>query len=485
MSATELAAQVVCIGFEGTTGVDAPLERLAQLGIRAVILFARNAGPRSQIQDLTSAVQSALADDAPALIGVDQEGGAVERLHDGVVALPSMMALGATHDVELARRAGRRLGADLRELGVNCDFAPVLDLALEPRNTVIGTRAFGDDPRVVSQLGVAFARGLRESGVIAVGKHFPGHGGTDVDSHVALPEVDVDEATLRARDLVPFGDAIAAKIPALMTAHVVLRALDASGAATFSAPLLGTLLRDELGFEGVVFSDCLEMAAAGTGAPAQAPRALAAGVDCLLVSHRLDVGEAIIAEVSRAVESGALAYERLAEAAARMRRLRGAIGAPDQYHDDAQIGSEIARKAIHVLRGTVALAPRAPVTVVSFEAAEPASLSGALRRRGHKSEMMRVALDPDDADLELLAMVLRDLGDRQIVIVMRRAHLHERQADAVARLLSGAPDAILISAREPYDSALFAQARNVACTYNDTAVSIDALADVMTGAAAV
>ncbi len=141
----DLAAQVVCTGFTGTSEVDAPLDKMARLGIRATILFPRNLEHPEQIRRLTSALQEALGDAAPALIGVDQEGGAVARLHDGVVALPSMMALGATNDTNLAQRAARRLGDDLRALGINLDFAPVFDLALEPRNTVIGTRSFGSD----------------------------------------------------------------------------------------------------------------------------------------------------------------------------------------------------------------------------------------------------------------------------------------------------------------------------------------------------
>lgn len=475
----------MCVGFEGTSAADAPLARLEKLGVRAAILFARNAGPPESVRRLTADLQRALADDAPALIGVDQEGGAVARLHDGVVALPSMMAVGAAGDVELSRRAGSRLGADLRDLGINLDFAPVLDLALEANNTVIGTRAFGSEPHRVSTLALAFARGLRESGIISVGKHFPGHGATAVDSHVALPQIDVDEATLRGRDLIPFADAVAAKIPALMTAHVVVRALDPDAPATFSKPILTNLLREQLGFEGVLFSDCLEMAAAGDDVAARAPRALAAGVDCLLISHRIEVAEAAITSVARAVESGALSVERLGQAADRMRRLRASIAraAATPYESDADIGLTIARKAVKVLRGTIGVAGREAVTVVSFEEGEPASLSGALRRRGVRSEIMRVALDPAADQLELLEMVLDGLGDRKIVVVVRRAHLHERQASAAARILEGAPHAIVISAREPYDAALFPQARNLACIYNDTAVSIDALADVMTGSA--
>jgi len=457
---------------------------MARLGIRATILFPRNLEHPEQILRLTSALQDALGDQTPALIGVDQEGGAVARLRDGVVALPSMMALGATNDTSLARRAARRLGSDLRALGINLDFAPVLDLALEPRNTVIGTRSFAGDPHAVSEFGRAFAEGLRDGGVVAVGKHFPGHGATEIDSHVALPIITVDAATLRTRDLVPFVDAIAARIPALMTAHVVIPSLDPDSPATMSRPILHDLLRGELHFEGAVFSDCVEMAALGEADAELAPRALEAGVDCILISHRLDLAEASIVALVRAVESGALSSDRLVEAAARMRALRASIGANPLLGGDADIGREIARKAVSVVRGAVALQLREPVTVISFEQGEPASLSSALRKRGHKSEIMRASLEPRDDELELLEMVLAGMPGRQIVIVMRRAHLHAGQAAAIARLLKSAPSAILISAKEPYDAALFERAENLACIYNDTEVSIEGLADVMTARAA-
>jgi beta-N-acetylhexosaminidase len=481
---SELAAQVICTGFTGTSDVDAPLDRIARLGIRATILFPRNLEHPNQVRNLTSALQHALGDTMPALIGIDQEGGAVARLRDGVVALPSMMALGATGDIDLARRAAHRLGSDLRALGVNLDFAPVLDLALEPCNTVIGTRSFGSDPHRVSEFGRAFAQGLQAGGVVPVGKHFPGHGATSTDSHVAQPVVTVDATTLRKRDLVPFANVIRAGIPAIMTAHVVVPALDPDSPATMSRAILYDLLREEMQFGGVVFSDCVEMAALGEADAAVAPRALRAGVDCILISHRLDLAEASIEAIVASVESGALSSERLAEAAARMRALRASIPSNGPYDADAEVGREIARKAVTIVRGGIALEARVPVTVISFEQGESASLSAALRKRGHKSEIMRVSVEPRDDELELLAMVLAGMPGRQIVIVMRRAHVHSGQAAAIRRLLQAVPSAILISAREPYDAALFETAENLVCIYNDTEVSIEGVADVMTARSA-
>ncbi|MBV8353678.1 MAG: glycoside hydrolase family 3 protein, partial [Candidatus Eremiobacteraeota bacterium] len=408
-------------------------------------------------------------------------------LQEGVVALPSMMALGATRDADLAERAGAQLGSDLAGLGVNVDFAPVLDLALESRNTVIGTRAFASDPAPAGELGSAFARGLSKS-VVAVGKHFPGHGATDVDSHYGLPILNVDLETWRERDLVPFRRAVEGGIPALMSAHVILPALDRERPTTLSPSVITGVLREACGFDGVVFTDCLEMGAIAEhfGSVEAAPHALAAGCDCVLFSSRLELAEAAIEKIARAVEEGMLPETRLREAAARVRRLRSHVAARAASAAD-DVGREIARRAVTLLRGSLTLAPDAPVTVISFESGERPSLAAVLRARGRKSELMRVPLEPADDDGAVLEMVVRALGEREIVILARRAHLYPAQAGAIARLLTtgATPDARVVSAREPFDAEVLTKARNLACIYGDDRISLEGLADVLNGQPAV
>ena len=224
----------------------------------AYVLFNDAGAPVKTVRALTDALR-ARQNDTP-LIAVDQEGGVVARLRDGVETMPPMMALGAADDLDLTRRAGEQLAFDLRRSGCTLDFAPVLDLALDPRNTVIGTRSFGSDPQRVAALGKSLASGLLAGGITPCFKHFPGHGATAIDSHQALPFVDCSEAELRARDLVPFA-AVAATAPAMMNAHVVARAFDAERPATLSVRIATGLLREELGFHGALFTDCLEMGA--------------------------------------------------------------------------------------------------------------------------------------------------------------------------------------------------------------------------------
>jgi beta-N-acetylhexosaminidase len=498
-----LARGVIGVGFTGATAATAPLDALRAFEPGALILFARNVGTTAELRALVQALREGGA--TPPLVMVDQEGGRVERITHGVAALPSAMAVAAAGDVTLAERLGTLLGRDLARLGINVDLAPVADLALQPQSTVVATRAYGDDPQRAGAFVTAFAHGLERGGVAATLKHFPGHGSTAEDSHVALPRISTDAATLRARDLVPFACAIDAGAASIvMTAHVVLEAFDAVHPATRSHRVLSALLRDELGFNGVVATDCLEMdAIAGSvGTVHGAVDALAAGADLLLISHRFELAQAAAAAIVEAVERGEIPFERLREAHARVHALRRrlAVSVPLQGLDDADAPLEAARRAVTVVRGDPRLPPGKPVTVISFEGIgadavaasgarvrgdEAPSLSSMLRRRGWKSEVMRVPLEPEPDDLELLLEHVPALGDRAFVIVTCDAHLHAAQAAAVNRLLAAAPDALVVSGRAPYDAVLWPAARRVICIYGTQPISLEGCADVLSGRAPV
>lgn len=491
-----LARSVLCVGFSGAGVAALPLAELRAFEPGGVILFARNVGGAPELRASIAALRNC-GTIAP-LIAIDQEGGRVARISDpGLVAqLPPAMALAAGGDAADCERAGRLLGRDLARLGISVDFAPCADLALDARNTVIGTRSFGDDPGAVAARCAAFACGLETGGVAAALKHFPGHGATATDSHLALPRVSVDGATLRERDLVPFANAIArGSASIVMSAHIVLDAFDAAAPATLSAPVLTGLLRDELGFEGVIATDCLEMdaIAATIGTSAGAVRALAAGADLLLMSNRLDRARAAAEAIVAAIESGDVPLARLESAAARVGALRERYAelAPFAGELDTRLPLRAAQRAVTRIRGNVRLRAGKPVSVISFEgtiadgAAEARSatpsLSAALRARRWKSELMRVALEPDADDIDVLLAHLPTLGDRNFVLIIRRAHLYAAQRAAAARILERVPDAIVVSAREPYDAALFATARNVACIYGDEELSLGGCADVLSG----
>ncbi len=489
------AAELVAVGFAGATVEAAPLTDLAALGPGAVILFARNVGTADELRALTGALR-ALAP-VPPLIAIDQEGGRVARIVDGVVALPPALAFGATGDVAAAERAGILLGRDLARLGITVDFAPVVDLAIEPDNTAIGSRAYAGDAETAGTFARAVARGLARGGVVPTLKHFPGHGATAVDSHLGLPHVRADRATLLERELSAFALGLAdGGDPLVMTAHVIVEAVDPTAPATCSPAVVTGLLRERLGYDGVAITDCLEMDAIAKtrGTVAAAVDALAAGVDLVLVSHTLDLARAAVDAIVAAVADGRLPAERVAQARRRMRALRerAASLVPADAQLDPDEPAALARRAVTVVRGTARLREGMPATVISFEGAtfdgaggerrERPSLSAALRARRVRSDHLRVALDPAVDDVDLLCAHLAALGARDVVIVVRRARAHPAQRAAVARILAIAPDAIVVVALEPWD-ALELDARTIVCIYDDGALMIDACADVLCGRA--
>lgn len=343
-------AQLFTVGFHGTTP-SRELEELLRRGVGGVILFARNIEGPAQVLELTRSIKRLAK--RPVFVAVDQEGGRVRRLRTGFTDLPPMRALGVGGDAVLAREVGRLLGRELGAVGLDVDFAPVIDVDTNPQNPVIGDRALSSDPQVVAELGAALVQGLQSEGVAACAKHFPGHGDTEQDSHVTLPRLVHGVERLERVELVPFQRVIAAEVASIMTAHVVLDALDAEFPATLSPVVLGQWLRQRLGFDGVVFSDDLEMAAiAARFEPGEAAvRALGAGVDNLLVCHSAGAAHAMIDSIAAAVRDGALSKTRVREAGRRVALLSQRFAAPPRVSDDLSVlGCDEHRKLADRLR---------------------------------------------------------------------------------------------------------------------------------------
>jgi beta-N-acetylhexosaminidase len=323
-------AQLFMVGLPGPA-LTAPVRAfLTHHPPGGVILFRRNVRSAAQLRRLVAALHVAGGAGVPPLVALDHEGGRVHRLPSPFTHFPPAAVLGARNDPRLAAAVGEAMGRELRAVGIDLDFAPVLDVGSNPRNRVIGDRAFGADPRRVARLGLALARGLARAGVLACGKHFPGHGAGVGDSHFVLPRVRRSRRALAATDLVPFARAAATDLPALMTAHVVYPALDPRHPATLSAAICHDLLRRRLGFRGALFSDDLEMQAVARRRPPgeTAVRALLAGCDMLIVSRSLPRARAAMRGVERAILAGRLPPERLADALARVQGLRRRLAPP-------------------------------------------------------------------------------------------------------------------------------------------------------------
>ncbi len=295
--------------------------RLEELHVGGVILFRRNVGTPHEVAALTRALH-----DLPSepLVAIDHDGGRVQRLGEPFTRFPPAAAVGRRHDPDLAFEIGRAMAEELASVGIDVNFAPVLDVHSNPLNPIIGDRAFGTTPAVVAAMGVALMRGLLAGGIIPCGKHFPGHGDTIADSHLELPVVRRSRAQLAEVELAPFREAIGAGIPMLMTAHVLYPALDSACAATLSSHILSDLLRGELGFAGVIVSDDLEMRAIAdhSDVGAAAVATLRAGADMLLICEHLEKAEAAVQAVERAVAEGLMTADRIRAAANRITQLR-------------------------------------------------------------------------------------------------------------------------------------------------------------------
>ncbi len=337
-AAYKLALELFVAGYEGTTVPASYRQRLAD-GLAGTILFKRNlehaADGLIDVANLAAhneAIHSAGHDGPtglPVISSVDQEGGLVARLRAPFTHLPPMRTIGETGDHELAHAAGAQTGRECFAAGFNVDFAPILDIDTNPDNPIIGNRAFGRDAESVIQMAGAFGRGLTSEGVLGCGKHFPGHGDTDVDSHLALPVLHHDLARLTEVELAPF-KALAAELPMVMTAHILFPALDEELPATLSPRIIEGLLRKACGYDGVIVSDDLEMkgVAATFSSSESVTLGLAAGVDLFLVCRKEDALEEAVAAAAKILRDGGDCAAKALRAIERVRKLRQTLQQP-------------------------------------------------------------------------------------------------------------------------------------------------------------
>ena len=323
MTIEEKVGQLIMVGFEGTRANATIETHIRERFVGGVVLFSRNIQSPQQTAELTNELRqlaSATARQIPLFIGIDQEGGWVIRLKEGATVLPGNMALGATDSTALAEVAGEITAVELAAVGVNLNFAPVMDVNNNLDNPVIGRRSFGESPELVSRLGVPYIRGLQRKGVLATAKHFPGHGDTTVDSHFDLPTVNHDRERIHALELQPFRAAIDADVAAIMTAHIVYPAFDPDRPATLSPTILTNLLREELGFDGLLITDDMEMKAIDDRyrSGEAAVMAVEAGADIVMVlwtpTKQLEVFDALLS----AVKSGRISQDRLDQSVKRI-----------------------------------------------------------------------------------------------------------------------------------------------------------------------
>ncbi|PWJ27276.1 beta-N-acetylhexosaminidase [Branchiibius hedensis] len=469
---TRAAYGVLLAAFDGTS-IPAWLPTAYDAGLGGICLYGNNIAEGSSLARLGREVR-ALAPDA--VLTLDEEGGDVTRLHtlDGS-PYPGNAALGRVDDVDATRVVAAAIGAELRDAGVWFNLAPVADVNSNWRNPVIGTRSFGASAELVGRHTIAYLIGLADAGVAGCLKHFPGHGDTATDSHVSLPTVTADAETVRRRELLPFRMAIASQAPAIMTSHVLLKALDPDRPATLSHRVLTGLLREELGYAGVIVTDALDMAGAsqGRGIPAAAVESLIAGADLLCLGPQHGPTPTVLLECVRAIEQavsdGVLPAARLFDAAQRVLTLRSrwtSMADPDR----AMIATGRTRaKAVaeRVVAGAPRLAP-GPVTVLRITSGTNPAVG--------ETVWGQIPIGPStDIAVEDLDQTPPPTGPA--VIVGRRASSDPRVWAWLAHCLEQNPEAVAVELGWPTPAAV--QHPAVVCTWGQARVLTDALADAL------
>jgi beta-N-acetylhexosaminidase len=442
----------------GFAGGDVPPEWVhdtLQEGLAGVAIYGANLVGEGAVHRISTAIREVAPD---ALVAVDEEGGDVTRLdYLRGSSYPGNLALGVVDDTDLTYRVASAIAAELTAAGVNYNLAPSVDVNSDPKNPVIGVRAFGADPERVAAHGAAYIKGMQDAGIATSAKHFPGHGATNADSHHDLPVIDSDLESFRQRELPPFLAAIEAGAKSIMTAHIVFKALDDEKPGTLSRRILHGLLREELGYEGVLITDALDMrAVAGQyGIAGSAIRAFIAGADLLLLGS--EDGEEycarIRAGIAEAIRDGALDVKVLEAAAERVGKLREWAKPRAAGVFDDSVGLVAARRAVRA-HGEVVL--RAPASVVNVSA--PANLAVGEARWSVAEPLAEFGLLATEIsvteDGPYAEDVLSALPEGPVVLVVRDAYRRAWQRNFAHTLLAARPDAVLVGVGMPADAEL-------------------------------
>lgn len=497
LSVEQRAGQAMAIAFHGSSVTSAVEEMIRTRGVGGIVLRAENAPNAAGLARISADLQriAAEAKIPPLFLALDQEGGSIARVASGMTVFTSQMGLAATPDpVASVQRAATLTAGELRANGVNWNFAPVADVNNEPLNPIIGNRSYGSDPQRVSALVAAAVRAYAAAGLLCCAKHFPGHGAATVDSHLALPIIDVDRARLDRVELPPFRAAIAAGVPAIMLAHLIVPALDPTPSlpASLSRRITTDVLRRELAFAGLAVTDDLEMGAlASIGEAAAGERAIEAGADFVLFrfdeaaqrdGHRL---------ISVAIRNGSLpnfdvTLNRLLDAKLRHGILdQSSVPAPDVAANGAA-ALDIARSSITLLHNDGSVLPlRGRIYVVATTTADLTPLPGdsdlATELERSRADVIGRKFGTSISD-SVITTVLDEAKSADVVVVgVADIGINNDQLKLVTRLAAAKPT-VLVSLRGPYDVSIAPNVAASVCGYDGRVPTLRALIDVLTGA---
>lgn len=485
-----------------TYGVDNFEQLIDEYHLGGIIYFAwsNNVNNPTQIAGLSNGIQdSALSQRSavPLLVSTDQEQGVVVRVGPPATQFPGNMGLGAARKATYARTAAEITGRELRAIGINENFAPVADVNVNAQNPVIGVRSFGSDPGLVSTLTAAQVEGYQSQNVSSTAKHFPGHGDTNVDSHTGLPVIHHNREELDTIDLPPFESAIERDIDAIMTAHIVVPALDGSGRpATLSKPILTGLLREQMDFDGLIVTDALTMEGVRqTYGDERVPvEAIKAGADVLLMPPDLDLAYNAVLD---AVRSGEIGVGRINKSVYRILSLkmeRGLFKNPyvDEDAVPSKVGTpehlatadEITNKTVTLVKNDVDVLPlqansSQDVLVTGWGVSTTKTLADSIAERGATTEVYETGVNPNEAQRQT---AVTKAGSKDLVVVSsQRAWISSGQQELIRDLLATGTSVIVLAVRDPYDIAYFTDAPTYVATYSYSPVSLKATTRVLFG----
>lgn len=474
MTLRQKVGQLIVTGFPNETMSEEFKELVTEYKVANTIFFSYNTKSEEQIKELCTQVQELVYQETGtyAFITIDQEGGVVTRLPKDSINIPGAMALAQLEDKEAVYHAAYMTGITLRELGINFNLAPVLDINSNSQNPVIGVRSFGADSKQVSELGCRMIKGYLDAGILCSVKHFPGHGDTGVDSHLSLPCVDKGYEELKEVELVPFAAAVKAGTTAVTLAHIIFPKLEEKGIpATMSETIIHKILRKDLGFEGLIISDCLEMNAIKEyfGTAIGAKNAIKAGVDLVFISHTAQIAKDAVLEIEKAVESGEIPISRIDDAVMRILALKErytGISIPKREEKDFEKRKQYVKLLFEQSIGYMnrdknyrfSLGDH-PVflgcgayrsTLASSKVAEDLQFADYMQREKGGMAIL-CSVNPEKEEIESILSQIREEKTTSIVIGTYNGHLNRGQITLAKEIEKRFKPVLLIALRNPYD----------------------------------
>jgi len=498
----EKIGQLIMFGFDATEPNDHAIELIRDYKIGNVILFTRNVKSPQQLfmlnQNLQKLALSSIG--IPLFISIDQEGGMVTRIFNGTTHFPGAMTVAATQDPNLAFETGRRMGEVLEDLGINMNLAPVLDINNNPRNPVIGVRSYGDQPEEVARFGVMMMKGLQKS-VLATGKHFPGHGDTQTDSHLALPKVNHSLKRLLEVELVPFVQSINEGIACIMSSHIDFPELTKGFPCTLSKAVLTDLLRDSLGFKGLIISDCMQMKGIQNHytTPEAVLMGIQAGIDIACVSHSRELQFASYARLLKAARSQELDISILNTRVQHILNHKKKMKAPNversyssvkqrvENQETQSFALDVVRRAATLVKGdALKLAKRAlfigimPVaTTIADETETPIPIEQMIKMACPSMTTLMIPVDPDETIIQTIISKAESFD--QIIVTTYNSNVYTMQSELIRRMDALGKDFHVIALRNPYDLFINPTLKNYVALYESTPNAMRVLIEYLKG----